>query len=39
MDILHENSGLAVKLVKFEPMNIRTPFSNINFWNKTKLFV
>ena len=29
----HENSGLAVKLVKFfgEPMNIRTQFSNINF--------
>ena len=30
-----------VKLVKFfgEPMNIKTPFSNINFWNKTKFFI
>ena len=29
----HGNCGLAVKLVKLfgEPMNIRTPFSNINF--------
>ena len=35
MDILHENSGLAVKLLRFsgEPMNIKTLFSNINFWN------
>ena len=41
MDIQHENSGLAVKLVKFfgEPMNIKNPFSNINFWNTTKFFV
>ena len=41
MDILNENSGIAVKLVKFfgEPMNIKTPFSTINFWNKTKLFM
>ena len=33
MDILYGNSGLAVKLVKFfgDPMNIKTPFSNINF--------
>ena len=33
MDNLHENSGLAVKLVKFfdQPINIKTPFSNINF--------
>ena len=33
MDILHENSGSAMKLVRFfgEPMNIM--FSNINFWN------
>ena len=33
MDNLHENSGLAVKSVKFfdQPMNIKTPFSNISF--------
>ena len=38
MDILNENSGIAVKLVKFfgEPMNIRTPFSTITLkQNKT----
>ena len=31
MDILHENSGLAVKLVKFfgKPLNIKTLFSNV----------
>ena len=41
MDILNENNGLGVKLVKFfvEPMNIKTPFSNINIWDKTKFFV
>ena len=33
MDILYETSGLVVKLVKFfrESMDIKTPFSNINF--------
>ena len=32
IDILHENSGLVVKLVKYfgEPMDIKTLFSNIN---------
>ena len=39
MEILHENSGLAMKLVKFFGEPIKTPFSNINFWNKTKFFI
>ena len=31
--ILYETSGLAIKLLKFfgEPINVRTPFNDINF--------
>ena len=39
MEILHENTDLAMKLVKFFDEAIQTPFSNINFWNKTKFFI